>query len=68
MKFSVPLDKAREHFSRKTFCDTCKKDRKIFCYICETNLLPAEDMPKIDLPVDLVILKHPKEKITKSSA
>lgn len=68
MRFSVPLDKARDHYSQKTFCENCKKDRKIFCYLCEKNLLPEEDIPKIALPVDLVILKHPKEKITKSSA
>lgn len=68
MHFSVPLDKARMHFEQKTFCEVCNKDRKIFCYLCERNLLPPEDIPKISLPVDLVVLKHPKEKITKSSA
>lgn len=46
-------------------CQKCKAKRKYFCYDCQIAL--TEDTPKLELPVDVTIIRHPKEKRSKSS-
>jgi hypothetical protein len=49
-------------------CPKCKKTRKYFCYDCVVPLnKDAEEVPRLDLPVDVTIIRHPKEKRSKSS-
>lgn len=46
-------------------CPKCSSNRKFYCYACYVPL--ARDVPQIKLPVDFTILKHPGEKMGKSS-
>lgn len=68
MEFSVSNEAAKKHFKKRAECPKCKQGRKMFCYKCEQLVLDRSMVPKIDLPIDLVVLKHPKEKAKKSSA
>ena len=49
-------------------CPKCNQKRKYFCQDCMVplNKDPSE-VPKLKLPVDVTILRHPKEKKSKSS-
>ena len=68
MEFSKPISFIKEQFANKVKCPLCNNTKKIFCYKCEKMLVDNELVPKVDLPVDLIVLKHPKEKAKKSSA
>lgn len=53
----------------KQICSSCGKSRKYFCYDCRVYMPGvAELSPKVDLPVRVDIIKHPKEKNAKSTA
>ncbi|KAK6046141.1 DTW domain protein [Cooperia oncophora] len=51
----------------KTKCLGCGKRRMYFCYDCRI-LLPGVYSPRVKLPCDVDIVKHPMEKNSKSSA
>ncbi|CAD5233325.1 unnamed protein product [Bursaphelenchus xylophilus] len=63
------FDRLGELRERKT-CRECGKKRLYFCYDCRiymdgiAGLVPEE----IELPIELVIIKHPAEKAAKSTA
>lgn len=46
-------------------CPKCKSNRKFFCFTCFVPLL--KDIPQVQLPVNFTVLKHPGEKMAKSS-
>ena len=49
-------------------CPKCDKMRKYYCFECYCAVGDYEaDIPKLDLPVKVTILSHPKEKKSKSS-
>ena len=49
-------------------CPKCKAMRKYFCYDCVLPLnKDKSEVPRLDLPVDVTIVRHPKEKRSKSS-
>lgn len=60
----APLERMKERLP----CPGCNKTCKYYCFQC---FLPIGDlsaeMPKLDLPVKVTILSHPKEKKSKSS-
>jgi predicted amidophosphoribosyltransferase len=49
-------------------CPECKGKRKYYCYDCVVplNQDPTE-LPRLKLPVDVTVVRHPKEKRSKSS-
>ena len=49
----------------RQICSKCKQRRKFFCYECCVPM--TEGTPQLTLPVDFLVVKHPKEKIGKSS-
>ncbi|TNV76739.1 hypothetical protein FGO68_gene11452 [Halteria grandinella] len=60
----APLDEMGE--GRNT-CPQCKQSRKFFCYDCYLPLADQSRVPKLELPIQVTVLRHPKEKISKSS-
>lgn len=49
-------------------CPKCGAKRKYFCYDCVLPLnKDRSEVPKLDLPVNVTIVRHPKEKRSKSS-
>jgi len=58
-----PLDKK----NGRELCPSCQKSRKFFCYNCFELIGDKEGIPQMDLPVDIEIVRHPTEKISKSS-
>ena len=61
----APLDALKE----REPCQGCQRMCKFYCYQCMVAVGGYEaDMPKLDLPVKVTILSHPKEKKSKSSA
>ena len=49
-------------------CPKCNAKRKYFCYDCVVPLnKDKNEVPRLDLPVDVLIVRHPKEKRSKSS-
>jgi len=50
-------------------CDLCHKSRKFFCYSCHVPLPTIKHvLPKVNLPVQIDIVKHPGEVEGKSTA
>ncbi|BES95599.1 DTW domain [Nesidiocoris tenuis] len=55
--------------SERTTCSKCGKSRKYFCYTCYIPVAEiADDVPKIELPLSVDIIKHVKEIDGKSTA
>jgi len=48
-------------------CPKCNSKRKFYCYDCMVPLNPVEELPQLKLPVDVTVIRHPKEKKSKSS-
>ena len=49
-------------------CPKCKGKRKFFCYDCVVPLnQDPKELPRLKLPVDVTVVRHPKEKRSKSS-
>ncbi|KAL5010569.1 hypothetical protein ScPMuIL_012874 [Solemya velum] len=59
------LDRIKE----RSICQKCRRSRKYFCYTC---LLPVSevtnDLPRVELPLKVDIIKHPQEVDGKSTA
>eukprot|EP00735_Rhodelphis_limneticus_P007107 TRINITY_DN19606_c0_g1::TRINITY_DN19606_c0_g1_i1::g.24606::m.24606 TRINITY_DN19606_c0_g1::TRINITY_DN19606_c0_g1_i1::g.24606 ORF type:complete len:293 (+),score=36.26,sp/Q9D8U7/DTWD1_MOUSE/31.62/6e-33,DTW/PF03942.10/7.1e-25 TRINITY_DN19606_c0_g1_i1:39-881(+) len=52
-------------------CQSCTRNRRFFCYDCLCPLGDEESikcLPNLDLPVEVDIIKHPHELLSKSSA
>ncbi|KAL7714304.1 tRNA-uridine aminocarboxypropyltransferase 1 [Entamoeba marina] len=47
-------------------CPKCQKKMKYFCYNCQRGLL--QGIPEVILPIELDIIHHPTEKVSKSTA
>jgi hypothetical protein len=62
------FDALNELSETRRECPKCKQSRKYFCYDCYIPI--NEDLskvPRIQLPINVTVLRHPKEKISKSS-
>eukprot|EP00041_Stephanoeca_diplocostata_P028189 m.789806 g.789806 ORF g.789806 m.789806 type:complete len:238 (-) comp23325_c0_seq4:1956-2669(-) len=55
---------------KRDVCSTCGSSRKFFCYDCRklVGLRPGIDVPRLDLPFRIDIIKHPNERNSKSTA
>lgn len=51
----------------RSVCSKCNKPRKFYCYDCMDELTENSGWPKLKLPCDVSVLRHPKEKRSKSS-
>jgi hypothetical protein len=40
-------------------CPGCSKKRKHYCYDCLRPMNPAEEVPRVELPCDVHVIKHP---------
>ena len=62
-----PLDKMNKE--ERQICPKCKKSSKFYCYQCVVPVGEhGSQFPKLQLPVDVTIISHPKEKKSKSSS
>eukprot|EP01080_Neovahlkampfia_damariscottae_P009446 gene9446-1652_t len=61
-KFSV-LDEMK-----KQKCEKCNKSRRFFCYSCMIPMNNTEQIPNVKLPIKVIIIQHPKELKSKSTA
>lgn len=52
----------------KAKCPKCKKSRKYFCYDCMTPMGDPKCFPRLKLPLKVVVIQHPKELKSKSTA
>ncbi len=52
--------------TERVLCPNCKKSCKYYCCNC---LLPVtkSKIPKLNLPIKVTVICHPKEKVSKSS-
>ena len=48
-------------------CPGCSKKRKHYCYDCLRPMNPADEVPKVVLPCDVHVIKHPLEHNSKST-
>ena len=48
-------------------CPKCKAKRKFYCYDCILPVNDPAELPRLKLPVDVTVIRHPKEKRSKSS-
>ena len=48
-------------------CPKCKAKRKFYCYDCILPVNDPSELPRLNLPVDVTVIRHPKEKRSKSS-
>ena len=54
--------------SNRTTCPNCKKSYALFCPTCYIHLSPIHPQPpNITLPVNLILYRHPSEKIGKTT-
>jgi hypothetical protein len=53
--------------SERGLCPKCKGKRKFYCYDCMIPVNDRSEIPQLELPVDVTIIRHPKEKKSKSS-
>merc|ERR1711991_279708 len=50
----------------KAKCPRCNRSMKYYCYACVERI--SDLTPKLELPIDLEIVHHPSEKLSKSTA
>ncbi|VDO30347.1 unnamed protein product [Onchocerca flexuosa] len=54
---------------KKQVCSNCGRKRMYFCYNCKVYMPDVEKLvPRLELPVQIDIIKHPHEKNSKSTA
>jgi len=53
---------------KRTKCAKCDQNRKYFCYKCFTVMGDSDLIPKVNLPLQVDIIHHPKEQRSKSTA
>ncbi|KAK3597273.1 hypothetical protein CHS0354_005033 [Potamilus streckersoni] len=58
-----------DSLSGRSLCPKCQKSRKYYCYTCYVPVQGIEDrVPKVKLPLQVDIIKHPSECDGKSTA
>ena len=58
---------ALEQQATRVECPKCKKSCKYYCYICMVPVMETSGFPELDLPINVTVISHPKEKKSKSS-
>ena len=58
---------ALESQANRVECPMCKKSCKYYCYVCMCAVMETSEFPKLDLPIGVTVVSHPKEKKSKSS-
>ena len=57
-----------ENLEGRVKCPSCNRVCKYYCYLCFKAVGGYDaELPKLDLPVKVTLLSHPKEKKSKSS-
>ncbi|KAL4213682.1 DTW-domain-containing protein [Rhizopus microsporus] len=65
----ISNDQVLKNIDKRQPCPTCNKSVKYFCYVCFNVIgMDRSDVPFVNLPVPLDIIKHPKELDGKSTA
>ena len=59
----APLDA----IAGRSQCPGCNKKRKHYCYDCLRPMNPEGEVPKVELPCDVHVIKHPQEHNSKST-
>jgi hypothetical protein len=57
--------KPLEQMVNRVDCPKCAKSCKYYC--CNCMISVVEPTPRLDLPVAVTVIAHPKEKVSKSS-
>ena len=68
LKFQYDLTKILDKYPDRTECPTCSLKMKFYCTSCSKHILKHNEIPNVNLPMDIYIVKHLKEKREKSSA
>jgi hypothetical protein len=67
--FKISDDSFLDAVDSRSQCDKCSRSRRFFCYTCHVALPAIRDrVPRVSLPVDVNVVKHPGEIDGKSTA
>ena len=66
-KFAIASHEPLEAMTTRQICAGCSKARKYFCYDCLTPMGDASTVPRVALPCEVHVVKHPQEANSKST-
>ena len=56
-----------EQRTERSECPSCKRSCKYYCYQCMCAVMDTSGFPELNLPINVTVISHPKEKKSKSS-
>jgi DTW domain-containing protein YfiP len=66
-RFAIASHAPLEALTTRQPCAGCSKTRKYFCYDCLTPMGDPAAVPRVALPCDVHVIKHPQEQNSKST-